>query len=97
MVQPVQYQGMPLITTPLLERDGAINILWYRFFQSLWQRTGLGTDAFGVTRPNSFDGTGVQRVYPQFIATDPTSGATPVVAMFDQTKGTLIGIFGYTP
>lgn len=97
MAQPIQYQGMPPQNVPMLESDGTMNIVWYRFFQSLWRRTGLNTSNFGISAPNSFDGSLVQRVYPQFYATDPNSAATKVVTMIDQTKGTLIGIFNYTP
>lgn len=97
MVQPVQYQGMPPQNVPLLDENGNVNITWYRFFQSLWRRTGLNTAEFGISAPNSFDGSNTQRVYPQFYATDPHSMATPVLVMIDQTKGTLIGIIGYTP
>ncbi len=97
MSQPIQYQGLPPQNVPVLDEDGLMNIVWYRFFQSLWQRTGLNTTNFGISAPNSFDGALVQRVYPQFYATEPHSAATKVVVMIDQTKGTLIGTFGYTP
>ncbi len=97
MTTPVTYQGMPNQSTPVLDFDGTMNLIWYRFFQSLYNRSGLNTPNFGINAPNSFDGSLVQRVYPQFYATDPTSAATKVLVLIDQTRGSLIGTVGYTP
>ena len=95
---PVQYQGIPPVNTPVMNPDGTMTLPWYRFFTSLFYRSGLNTPAgFGISAPAALDGTGVQFVYPQFYATDPSSGATKVLIMRDQTKGTLIGLIGYTP
>lgn len=88
---------MPLISTPVTDPDGKMNIAWYRFFQSLYARSGLNTPNFGVTRPNSFDASLHQRIYPQFYATDNHSPSAKVLVLINQETGGLIGIIGYTP
>lgn len=97
MAQPIQYQGMPLISTPVIDPDGSMNLVWYRFFTSLFNRSGLNTPEFGINAPNRFDGALKQNVYPQFMATSPTSSSTKVLSMFDQTTGHFIGFMTYTP
>lgn len=42
MAAPSQYQGMPLLSTPVIGEDGMMNVTWYRFFQSLYIKSGLG-------------------------------------------------------
>lgn len=37
----IQYQGLPPQSTPLVNEDRTVNIVWYRFFLSLHQATGL--------------------------------------------------------
>lgn len=42
MSSQLTYQGVPPITTPLMNPDGTMNMAWYRFFYSLLVKTGLG-------------------------------------------------------
>lgn len=96
-VDNLQFQGMPLQSTPLMNPDGTVQIAWYRFFVSLYKRSGLETPNFAVTGPDVVDGSLVPRVYPQFYATDPNSGSSKVLVLRDQNDGSLIGLITYTP
>ncbi len=96
MVQPIQFQGMPLQNTPIIDRNGCVTPTWYRFFQSLFDRSGLGTSEIGI-RSTPLQSGGKPFLLPVFLAKDPTASGTPVVSMFDQTTGQFIGIFVYTP
>jgi hypothetical protein len=37
---PSNTQPFPELGTPLVDANGAVSIPWYRFFVSLWQKTG---------------------------------------------------------
>lgn len=41
-VNPAQYQGMPAALTQIVTPNGTLTSVWFRFFQSLWQRTTSG-------------------------------------------------------
>ncbi len=36
------FQGLPLLNTPLIDERGNVSIPWYRFFVTLWTKTGQG-------------------------------------------------------
>lgn len=46
--------GMPNQNAPLIDRNGMMTVVWYRFFQSLFIRSGLNTPGislYGVAAP----------------------------------------------
>lgn len=45
----IRYQGMPLISVPIVEPNGFMNLQWYRFFNSLHIKSGLGPFVPGST------------------------------------------------
>lgn len=48
-----QIIGIPQQGVPLINENGTMNIVWYRFFISLWQRTGLATPGISLTGTQS--------------------------------------------
>lgn len=53
-----QNQGFPQITAPMVDRNGVINQAWYKFFLSLWTRTGAGQGESGPYVPSNVAITG---------------------------------------
>jgi hypothetical protein len=43
-----QNQALPAPNLPLLGNNGQMNPIWYQFFNSLWQRTGGGSNSGNV-------------------------------------------------
>ena len=41
-------QGMPNFQTPVVDENGRINIVWYLFFQSLWQKSGMAASLYNI-------------------------------------------------
>lgn len=54
----VQNQGFPQITAPMVDRNGTISQAWYKFFLSLWTRTGAGQGESGPYVPSNVAITG---------------------------------------
>lgn len=44
MTNPIVFQGMPNIGTPLVNPDGSMSLIWYRFFLALATKSGLLPD-----------------------------------------------------
>lgn len=48
MTNPPILYGMPNQSVPVIEPDGTMNQVWYRFFQALYQRSGLATPGISL-------------------------------------------------
>ena len=85
-------QGMPNMATPLVNEDGTMNPVWYRFFLSLFTRSGLGTP--GITVNGTTANSPIQ-IAPAFWVNYLPPNSTLVVA--DQFDGSLIGTIVIVP
>lgn len=52
MSNPIIHQRIPSPDTPVVNLDGSINIIWYRFFVSLLTKSGLNGNGLGSTHTN---------------------------------------------
>lgn len=89
MSQPLQFQGMPRLNTPVLNENGTMNVTWYRFFQSMYRRCGLGTPFQGITGYGNQNGLQNNWRAPQF-SYQPENLIGPVnprLIVFDQITG----------
>ncbi len=54
-----QNQGLPSPGYPLVDSDGKINPIWFQFMQSMWQRTGGGSNSGNVQSITVNSGSGI--------------------------------------
>lgn len=90
MAQPLQFQGLPPQNVPVIDEAGFMNIVWYRFFQSVYSRTGLGTPFQGVYGYGNQNGMQNNWRTPQFSYQPENAGigTAPRLIVFDQITGT---------
>lgn len=82
---------MPLVTTPIINPDGSMNITWYRFFQAIYKITGLGTPGIGVTGARTVDGEVAQHS-PAFVVKPFAHPTKSELIVVDQITGAGIGL-----
>ncbi len=107
MARAMLQQGMPQLTTPFLNKDGTVNIVWYRFLQSLQIKSGLGPFLQAATQPLQGNRVGViesdKRVitgvlYPGGINASVAyaEDATRYLNVYDVRTGQMVGRIQFT-
>lgn len=86
MAGPLPWQGLPQIGTPIINPDGTMNFTWYRFFESLWKRSGLATPGMAVNGYYAGATPSLVELAAQFAYIPRNSGAgtPPTLVVFDQ-------------
>lgn len=82
LLNMAQNQGFPQITAPMVDRNGAVSQAWYKFFLSLWTRTGAGQGESGPYVPSNVAITGGT------IDGTPIGTGTPAGAIFTTLRVT---------
>lgn len=97
----VAYQGIPPQNMPFLNSDGTVNIMWYKFLNSLWIRTGLDTPGMAITGHKRYGIGSPITLQPGGLSCQLTYVADPVafgyyLQLYDQVTGMPIGTITLT-
>lgn len=99
----VTYQGMPPSNAPFLNGDGTVNVVWYRFFQSLHSKSGLGPNnttsqsnrigvfSSGSRRQGVFLERGGPNVSVAYYVSTVGPGSIAYIAIYDNQTGEYVG------
>lgn len=82
-----------MVTQQVLNPDGSMNIVWYRFFQSLTTRSGLQTPGFGLIRVEDqvWDGINYPARMCAQVAYHKEDTNLYSINVYEQTTGALLG------
>lgn len=78
----IQSQGFPQISAPMVDRGGNITQAWYKFFISLWTRTGAGQGENSAYVPSNVAITG------GIIDNTDIGSVTPATGVFTTLRAT---------